>query len=112
MDVDGEDTQEVSDPIESVAHSVPGSEDLGGPQVHEELRFGDPSHHAVLDQSIGLTLTQAGLRQLLGRPKFVRPKPLLQLRCLGCDRTTHDEDELLPNEWNEHLVKPIQTEIQ
>ena len=37
---------------------------------------------------VGLRLTEAGVRALLNRPKVPRAKPLLELTCVGCGRTT------------------------
>lgn len=64
-----------------------------------ESCFGGPPQ--AKSQPVRLTLTEPGIRALLGRKK-VRSRPLLQLTCCGCGRTTWDMCRFVPGafiEW-------------
>ena len=101
------------DPLDSIAESVvpdhnedyddaQSALDGDGPPRRSSKRQGQRSHpDAVIDAGIGLTLTGAGLRQLLGKKMQLRPKPLLLVECKGCKLTTHDFDQLIPTDYVE-----------
>ena len=58
---------------------------------------------APLDSSIGLSLTTAGIRQLLGRKHGGRPKPLINITCMGCGRGSQEADEFVETDYTEWL---------
>ena len=97
-----EDDMDVEDPLGSVPGSQAG--DLWAEAEDVQRDNGRRLPPLVLDAGINLTLTDAGLRQILGRKKQSRPMPLLKIICKGCGRSTHDVDEFLPSDWTEFLV--------
>ena len=98
------------DPLDSVAASQVGDDDEESEDSDvENQQHAGPQNAGVKpgsasDQGINLMLTPQGIRTLLGRPKVSRPRPLLKIFCKGCGRSTHDEDELLPKDFQECLA--------
>ena len=93
------------DPLNSVPESTVADEDgIPMPSQGQGDRLGHPSQAVVLDPSINLTISQIGLRQLMGRKPEPRPKPLLEIVCKGCLRSTFDQDEFIKGDYNECLV--------
>ena len=76
---DGGTTMDFDDPLASLAGDVPGP---------------------PLPEVPGLQLTTAGVRSRLNRKK-TRSKPLLQIKCAGCRRTTWDMCKFIPTDYLE-----------
>jgi hypothetical protein len=109
--------QGCDDPLHSVAESTVADEDVVGTQAdHHPQNSRNQTvgvGGVVLDPQINLTITQIGLRQLLGRKAQPRPKPLLQVACKGCLRTTFDHDEFVKGDYMECLgSQPVQCSFQ
>ena len=97
------------DPLEAVEPS-----EIGHGQAEESLV--DPeegvskvqgqhlvlANHSLAASASVIQLTAAGVRSFLGRTH--RPRPLLQLTCKGCLKTTHDVDPFVDEDYLERLV--------
>lgn len=76
----------------------------------ESLLGGDGDAASVADGgaagSTGMKLTETGIRVLLGRPER-RPKPLLELHCIGCGRTTWSYCKFLTMDFVEWATQSL-----
>lgn len=91
------------DPLAEVTPSNYAPSVVGDEAESQEAEvFERPRARAMqIDHSINLTLTESGIRRLLGRKPDGRPKPLLCITCVACGLTTHSEDVFLAADFLE-----------
>lgn len=76
------------DPLES----LPGTGGAG---------HGHPATSFMLSNGAMFNLTEAGVRAMLKRPATPRGKPLMEITCAGCGKTTWSPDRFLKGDYQE-----------